>query len=349
MKRETRSEILYYIRERENIPEPQISVKKMLKQDGMENYARVCYMRILNSPYLNNNHVYVDFVNQDILLDKVGLIRYKEILLGYISEELFYECEKAIFLLSDFSAAKNDMLKLLRSFRKSTLLKIMIEGVAKGDEYSRNSAVLCLAELKGRSAMNILFNIVKRKMISLQIRIKYPELRTRGKNCDRECTVDETDRVHRVRKARDWVTYYEALERFEEKHGGKIELKQFTKTEIQQYVYLVVKKVVVGNKIMGAAVTASELESCIMAIGMLKPEELEQLFPIEKRYDGIKYGVKDYFFSRDEIQKHGTNKMIGDWEGGTVGFLWDYENNNLSVFLIEYANVMNSAWRSGSE
>ena len=34
------------------------------------------------------------------------------------------------------------------------------------------------------------------------------------------------------------------------------------------------------------------------ALSILTPEELERMFPIEKEYDGVKYGIKDYFFTK---------------------------------------------------
>ncbi len=66
-------------------------------------------------------------------------------------------------------------------------------------------------------------------------------------------------------------------------------------------------------------------------IGQLTPAELMQIFPVDKRYDGDKYQSKDYFYTMDELKKHGLNKPIGD---KVNEILWDFTNEHICGFVV---------------
>ncbi|MGE5605620.1 MAG: hypothetical protein ACM3YE_08015 [Bacteroidota bacterium] len=67
------------------------------------------------------------------------------------------------------------------------------------------------------------------------------------------------------------------------------------------------------------------------AIGKLTPSELLTIFPIEKEYDGKKYGIKDYFYSMKTIREIGLNNVIGD---RVNKLLWDYWNWDIDNFVV---------------
>ncbi|GIO83522.1 hypothetical protein J25TS5_04540 [Paenibacillus faecis] len=71
-------------------------------------------------------------------------------------------------------------------------------------------------------------------------------------------------------------------------------------------------------------------------IGLLTPSQLITLFPIAKDYDGHKYQTKDYFYTMDVCIKHGLDTKIGD----AFEFLWDYQNWDISHFVIEYLSTI---------
>jgi hypothetical protein len=50
----------------------------------------------------------------------------------------------------------------------------------------------------------------------------------------------------------------------------------------------------------------------LSSIGSLKPAELVNIFPIEKTYDGDRWGVKDYFYTRDYLNTLDPDKPIGE-------------------------------------
>lgn len=82
-------------------------------------------------------------------------------------------------------------------------------------------------------------------------------------------------------------------------------------------------------------------------LGMLTINELLQLFPIEKEYDGKKYETKDYFSTIEFIKKYDWNKMISD---NIHDVLWGYYNWTLMHFDINCLMLLdNSRKRNGQE
>jgi len=73
-------------------------------------------------------------------------------------------------------------------------------------------------------------------------------------------------------------------------------------------------------------------------LSQLTPTELTMIFPIDKSYDGEKYGVKDYFYTIDMIDKHGWNNLITN----SFEFLWDYENSTIFRFIIKLTDLMDA-------
>ncbi|GAA0121731.1 hypothetical protein UT300018_10470 [Clostridium faecium] len=67
-------------------------------------------------------------------------------------------------------------------------------------------------------------------------------------------------------------------------------------------------------------------------MGTLTPKEFMQLYPIAKEYNGHKYSMKDYFYTRNYIETLDQDKPIGD---EMLNFLWEYHNWELTDFNIE--------------
>lgn len=87
----------------------------------------------------------------------------------------------------------------------------------------------------------------------------------------------------------------------------------------------------------GKAISKEEIESkfqCITIVeqlmALLTPTQFENLFPIEKTYDGEKNGWKDYFFVKEKLS-HYPDKPIGN---KIEDLLWDYQNDNIELFMV---------------
>ena len=73
----------------------------------------------------------------------------------------------------------------------------------------------------------------------------------------------------------------------------------------------------------------------------LSPKDIQEIFPIEKRYDGARYEMKDYFYTKRFIEEFGEVQPIQN----VFEFLWDYQNIELKIYLIKYLKLL-SAIRS---
>lgn len=75
-------------------------------------------------------------------------------------------------------------------------------------------------------------------------------------------------------------------------------------------------------------------EGVMGLIGLLYPDELEQIFPIDKTYDGDRYEMKDYFYTRKMMDSLPAGQPIGS-EADPMRLLWDYDNFMIRLFVVE--------------
>ncbi|MBE1554777.1 hypothetical protein [Sporosarcina limicola] len=75
----------------------------------------------------------------------------------------------------------------------------------------------------------------------------------------------------------------------------------------------------------------------------LTPREFQTVFPIAKEYDGKRFGVKDYFYTKKAIEKFGMDRVIGE---GMKRFHWDYHNWELTDFASQAMCVMSAIRRA---
>lgn len=77
-------------------------------------------------------------------------------------------------------------------------------------------------------------------------------------------------------------------------------------------------------------------------ISLLTPNELMQIFPINKEYDGEKRQSKDYFYTMNILRKHGLDNVLGD---NVERILFDYQNNDIRLFLLKLMSVVDDLRR----
>lgn len=83
-------------------------------------------------------------------------------------------------------------------------------------------------------------------------------------------------------------------------------------------------------------------EKVMKQLSHLTPSELQKMFPISKRFDGIRHGMKDYFSTRAMINKLNQQKPIGR---NTGTFLLNYLNNDIFRFLAHRYEAMDNLLR----
>jgi len=71
-------------------------------------------------------------------------------------------------------------------------------------------------------------------------------------------------------------------------------------------------------------------------LNKITPNQLMNIFPIKKVYDGEKYEFKDYFSTIEHCRNRGLDKPIGN----AFDFLWDYMNTDTGLFVVRYLSVL---------
>jgi hypothetical protein len=74
-----------------------------------------------------------------------------------------------------------------------------------------------------------------------------------------------------------------------------------------------------------------------IAIAGLTPNEFMTVFPVDKRYDGDRYEVKDYFSTMEELREIGMDTNIGE---NVYSLLFDYQNRHVRKFNVFKFNVL---------
>ena len=108
--------------------------------------------------------------------------------------------------------------------------------------------------------------------------------------------------------------------------------------EIQKFIFLYFKarkKSDINSMDLKAAEQEFQFQDImIQLIGVLKPKELEEIFPIDKWYKGDKYQSKDYFFTRDKMNQLQEDKPIRE-SIEPIELLYDYMNHDISNFIVD--------------
>ena len=78
----------------------------------------------------------------------------------------------------------------------------------------------------------------------------------------------------------------------------------------------------------------------------ITPQELMQMFPLEKVYNGQKWGSKDYPFAMKILRQHGLDKPLGK---NVQELLWDYMSDEITDFVVATMVSMDKIRRYAGE
>lgn len=143
----------------------------------------------------------------------------------------------------------------------------------------------------------------------------------------------------------------EAFTRFLNQHNCQ-DLEELEKENgLEKFIYLGVNHICTlsedFSKELSTDIIIMEFtysEELLKAMGRLTPIRFQQLFPIEKRYDGARYDIKDYFYTKELMDKLPENQPIGNFET-MFHLLWNYQNLNLEEFLLQYMALISFLWQ----
>lgn len=85
------------------------------------------------------------------------------------------------------------------------------------------------------------------------------------------------------------------------------------------------------------------IDALYSIIGRIKLKNLIKIFPIDKTYDGDKWGCKNYFFTMDVLKEKGLDNAVGRDE--VFDLMWDYMNKDLREFTLFYMSCMSAMYK----
>ncbi len=88
------------------------------------------------------------------------------------------------------------------------------------------------------------------------------------------------------------------------------------------------------------------IESIKERMKEITPRELMQMFPVEKVYDGQKWGSKDYFSTMEVLHEHGLDKPLGE---NVEEILYDYMNRDTMEFTVATMSAVSAMRRYNGE
>ena len=76
-------------------------------------------------------------------------------------------------------------------------------------------------------------------------------------------------------------------------------------------------------------------DSVLTLMMALTPEQFERMFPIEKKFDGDRWGTKDYFFTKKIMDSLPKEEML--YKNITpFDLMWDYCNKTIRELVVGY-------------
>ncbi len=142
--------------------------------------------------------------------------------------------------------------------------------------------------------------------------------------------------------------YPDAFIRFLDKHKSNLaaDLKydEMSKDELVKYIFLGIKSISVLHKHIEQKKDIelffseySLINNIVLAITYITLQELIQIFPIEKIYDGAKYETKDYYYTMEIMKKAGLDETL-KYQEKVREILFDYMNLDIRLFMMAWVS-----------
>lgn len=142
-------------------------------------------------------------------------------------------------------------------------------------------------------------------------------------------------KVSKDQKNRAYYRIYSKYIDMMEREG--IPFYVLTSEEKEKFLYAIVMYLVTLDQrstknMKDARETHAMYDSVITLLSSLTPSQLVRMFPIDKYYDGEKYEMKDYFSTREVIDKLPQDEPI-HLHIDMVELMWDYCNTHIRHLL----------------
>lgn len=351
MEKETREVLLKYIKSGQYISNTAIDIQRMFDNAGMGLYAKPCCDRIEAAGLVDGTHVQrIHPSPWKLEVDADGMKACREILEAYLQPEELKETEEALKNYWQWVTSLNNVLYALRKLQTKDLREGRTDtlGYKVPPDEMEDIERLFTAELEHRRLHNRLHNTIQRLWFTCRLlamfrgpaKALFPLISLAWKGWE-----DNGSIFHAEGNGK----YTKALRRFTDAHGGTDGVGKLGRADLSRYIFLAVRAYGKESKAeywrtgikdcREVDRRYQELKQVMEAVGRLTPAELLKIYPVEKEYNGAKWGTKDYFYTMDKLKKRPADKPIGDAQD-VACLLWDYQNWDLEYLLLQWMNVL---------
>lgn len=350
MNTERKKVLIEHIKNRRNITPPMASMQRMLENAGVQLFAPTCFNRIVDADLIDNEHVILDHLSgsDDIEMDSEGLESCSGILEGFIEPECLREIINGFKVVEDGTVFDNNLLYSLRKWSKKELRRVRKESLEKLEKDESDIAELVSYELKARNIISHFRPVMDRlcvmRMVITRLNIPFYSL------------PEILKYSWKILKDPDPLSialspgkYRKAFKKFCESHRRAIKYDKLCGDELARYVFWGVKamgkehfKKRPRSRVKSCECIETVYRECsqiMSALGKLTPKELVQMFPIKKEFDGERWETKDYFYTREAMERLEPDKPIGT-EMDAADLLWEYVNDDLTFFFFNWMDAI---------
>ncbi|RJW38684.1 hypothetical protein DXC92_19010 [Clostridiales bacterium TF09-2AC] len=352
MEKETKEVILDHIKDGTYVSDMMFDIQKLMSMADMELYAKPCCDRIEAAGLVDRVHVMLIPPSPwKLQVDADGMEACRRILEAYLQPEYLDGMHDVIRGCRDWTISVNNMLYSLRKISSKDLKADLIDNFVYrvGEEDEQDITELFKAELESRKLPGRIRRLVKRISFVIRMLRMFP-----GPSRILMAFIKESwkswNTAGIVPHVESNGKYTKALRRFTDAHGGTRQIDKLRGDDLARYIFLAVKSY--GKENMAEVNHAKAYKSCLEienryqelkqamdTIGRLTPMGLLRLYPVDKEYDGKKWGTKDYFYTMERLRRLPADKPIGDAQD-VACLLWDYQNWDLRWLLLQWQNVI---------
>lgn len=340
--------IIKCIMDRKNMEPFYFHLGKILEFYDMGIYEKICTNRIIDEVGADGEDIVIDFTDLHLNLTGEGIYKCREVLQSYLNTEQMEKILDNAKEYEEHETSSNNMLWMLRSKSRKELEQILqeIKEINVSDE---KSVSLCsdvseevLAEIRSRSVLNKARLLIQELFWDVAARIKYRNifkiLKKAAKETAKQNDIDGKEKPTKADFDRIIRSNYEKYRDIPQKKRSVDEQKKFVYYGMLYHAINRAKRRFRHESCFEIEEAYNSMHNVIMAAAELTPNDFLNMFPIDKKYDGEKYCVKDYFYTMESLKQFPMDKKIGD---GIITFLNNYYSNHVFLFWCEYFNCIN--------
>lgn len=328
--------MIQYIMDRKVLDVPQFSLKKILAGYDMAMYEDICIKRIAEEVGMDGVDVIYDFVDGQVHLTHKGIKMCESVLSSYCNSDQIAEILECASDGEKYVINSNNILWKLRHDSIGDLKELLV--MAEDAEYTEAQQKVrdwVKAEIESRSVWNQLRLFLQKQCINCVVQIRYHRLFRSLKQMTQEYMREVAQGAYLEPKDRPDV-----IHNLYTKYC-KISSKKRSREENLKYVFYGImdsrnreqKYASRDKECFEIEAQYETLKGIVTAAAELTPRDFLSLFPIDKKYDGEKYGWKDYFYTMRELKRFPMDEKIGD---RIIPFLEIYTNGSTFEFIVDY-------------